>query len=330
LSVVLEHTDEGVDERPERDSFRVMTISRAADLWLNELQGRRYSESTIDSYRRLLYKLADRRPFDDVRDITLTDVREFLASQYRRKDGAPKAASTIAGQTTCINMFFAWVRREGHIQRNPTKLNGERVLFRPRAIDPITNDNVVTVSGDEVRRLMREAERYDRWNERLAVNCLAYLGPRRRALARARICDYDQVERTLTFFEKGSKTIAKPVPDPLADMIDRAIYAGVYNDASDYLIPGRAQQRKAGDRDDRVIWKLVREVADRAHVKTHVHALRAAFAVAFLEQHPGEVIALQELMGHKRPETTNVYLRRLDRRKAMESVRDLSWDEVGA
>lgn len=72
-----------------------------------------------------------------------------------------------------------------------------------------------------------------------------------------------------------------------------------------------------------MIWRTVRKVAARAKVETHVHALRAAFAVHFLEEKPGELVALQKLMGHRRLETTLVYLRRLNRRQAMETVRDL-------
>ena len=41
--------------------------------------------------------------------------------------------------------------------------------------------------------------------------------------------------------------------------------------------------------------------------------------------HPGELEALQRLMGHQKIETTQVYLRRLDRTRAMERVKDLSW-----
>jgi hypothetical protein len=47
--------------------------------------------------------------------------------------------------------------------------------------------------------------------------------------------------------------------------------------------------------------------------------------VRFLETHPGEVEALQRLMGHSKMETTQIYLRRVDRERAMERVRDLSW-----
>ena len=60
----------------------------------------------------------------------------------------------------------------------------------------------------------------------------------------------------------------------------------------------------------------------------HVHALRAAFAVFYLERHPGDVEALKELMGHRSIGTTQVYLRKLDRQRAMERVRDLSWGVV--
>ena len=39
-----------------------------------------------------------------------------------------------------------------------------------------------------------------------------------------------QLARTLRFKEKGGKTIIKPVADPLADVLDAAIWAGVYGD----------------------------------------------------------------------------------------------------
>ena len=62
----------------------------------------------------------------------------------------------------------------------------------------------------------------------------------------------------------------------------------------------------------------------KAGVAIHVHALRAAFAVQYLESNLGDTDALRELMGHARGETTQVYLRRLNRRRRMDSVRGLS------
>jgi integrase len=78
----------------------------------------------------------------------------------------------------------------------------------------------------------------------------------------------------------------------------------------------------------RVIWRLVKRVAARAGVQAHVHALRAAFAAYYLSLHPGDVEALKELLGHRNISTTQVYLRKFDKAKAMERVRSLSWADV--
>jgi PAS domain-containing protein len=73
------------------------------------------------------------------------------------------------------------------------------------------------------------------------------------------------------------------------------------------------------------VYTIVKRVASRARVSAHPHSLRAAFAVQFDDQNPREVIALKELLGHSRIETTMVYLRRKDKARAMEQVRGLSW-----
>lgn len=286
-----------LDVCPYRATLRVMNISHAADLWLGELERSGRSDRTISTYRRLLDKLADDHARHvDVDDVTVNHVRRFLDLQARRANGARKAPATVAQNVSIVVGFFDWLTREGIIRRNPTRRNGDPVVSRPRQIRPEENDNVVTVSGDGVRRLIETADTMG-WPERLAVNCLAYLGPRRRALAQLRVRDYDPVGRLLTFHEKGAVTIEKPVPHELARLIEAAIVAGVYTSDDDYLVPSRALQRRPGDRDDRIIWRLVRDAAAQAGVTTHVHALRAAFAVHFLETHGGELVAPAEADG---------------------------------
>jgi integrase len=144
-------------------------------------------------------------------------------------------------------------------------------------------------------------------------------------VARLRLRDYDRLHGRIRFREKGAKVIWKPVPDELRSLLEAAITDGAIVQADDYLVPPEGYLSRHGDRDDRVIWRLVRRVAERAGVQAHVHALRAAFAVFYLECHPGDVEALKELMGHRSIATTQVYLRKLDRAQAMDRVRDLSW-----
>ena len=66
-------------------------------------------------------------------------------------------------------------------------------------------------------------------------------------------------------------------------------------------------------------------MGERVEVRATVHAMRRAFAVAFLSSHEGAIEALQALMKHARIDTTQVYLRAMDRSLLMEDVRDLTW-----
>ena len=76
------------------------------------------------------------------------------------------------------------------------------------------------------------------------------------------------------------------------------------------MIPNRrAATVRRQERSDKVIWETVVKVADRVGVKATTHALRRAFAVAFLTKHPGALESLRVLMNHSRVETTQVYLR---------------------
>jgi hypothetical protein len=79
-----------------------------------------------------------------------------------------------------------------------------------------------------------------------------------------------------------------------------------------------------------VIWRVIKRVAARAGVEAHVHSLRAAFACFYLEANPGDTYGLKELLGHRSFETTQVYLRKLDKGVAMERVRTLSWIDAEA
>jgi integrase len=66
-------------------------------------------------------------------------------------------------------------------------------------------------------------------------------------------------------------------------------------------------------------------VAERVGIEAVPHALRRAFAVAFLRANPGGIESLQALMLHSRIDTTNIYLKALTREQRMEAVRDFSW-----
>ena len=295
-----------------RENPAVLRLSEGVDLYIGDLALRRRSARTRDDYRRKLDVLIDAHPRADVGEITPDDCRRALA----RWEG--RASGTIAHSVTVYNRFFSWLYDEGRIERNPMERIPRPRLKRPEELD------VTTVSASDVRRMF---EGCLTWQELLCLSVLAYLGPRRGAVSRLRRRDVDFERGTVRFQEKGGKIDVKPMPHDLLSLLRAADEAGALDPSPDsYVVPMQREQRRQGDRDDRIVWRLVRGVAARVGVRSHVHALRAAFAVHYLESHPGDLEALQALMGHRKLETTQIYLRKLDRERAMERVRDLSWE----
>jgi len=294
-------------------SAGAMRLDRAIDRYLGDLSRRGYSRRTRDSYFRKLSKLYDRYPVGSdlaVEDVTEDDCRALLDTW---NEAAP---ATRYHSWAVLSGFFQWAYRHGLVEGNPMARIEAPKRLRPEELD------VTTISDEDVVRLFNGCRT---WREALCLSTLAYLGARRSAVSNLRWRDVDMERATVRLREKGGKAITKPLPNDLLALYRRAVSEGVGGDPDSYVIPLGRQQQRDGDRDDRVVWRIVKDVAERAGVTAHVHSLRHAFAVRFLESNPGRLDALQALLGHARLETTQTYLRRLDTEKAMEAVRDLSW-----
>jgi integrase len=293
-----------------------MRLARAIDLWMGELARSGHTASTCASYERYLFKLVDQlersRPDVDVREVTTNDCRTFL-DQWNGK-----AASTVGSIHSALSGLFSWLFLEGEIDVNPMLR-----IARPRRPRPEDVDVVIVTRTDVEKMLLACKD----WQEFLCLSVLACLGPRRNTASRLRWRDVDLVEGTARFHEKGSKVAVKPLPEELWRILAAARESGnVSCRASDYVIPNRRPSIvRRSERSDKVIWETVLKVADRVGVRATTHALRRAFAVAFLESHPGALESLQALMNHSRIDTTQVYLKALNRSKAMEAVRDFTW-----
>lgn len=236
--------------------------------------------------------------------------REFLA-QWRERP------TTLALHTTILNRYFGYLYDEGEIDENPMARIKRPKLRHAEDLD------VTTVSSTDVAKLHAAARD---WDERLCLATLTLTGARRSAAANARRGDVDLERGTVRFIEKGGKVIVKPLPNELVSLIEAADEAGVWESGTPdaYLIPSRRAPR-GKTRSAAVVYEIVKRLGERAGVKVTPHALRAAFAVNYLDRFDGDTYGLQKLMGHRRPETTQVYLRRHDDFKAMEKVRELSW-----
>lgn len=286
--------------------------SEAIDRYEGELARRGRTKATRRKYcQEVLYSFADHLGRTGLPEATTDDCRRFLD---RWINASP---STLALYVSILRGFFDFCLDEGWIAANPMD-----PVKRPKRKRPEDLDVVTVSSSDVADKLMAACQD---WDELLCVCGIAYIGSRRNAIAVARRRDVDLDKGTIRLHEKGGKTVTRPIPDELAAIIRAADENQVWASGEDYLIPNRRLPRRRGERSNKVIYANVKRVAERAGVNVHPHALRAAFAVQFDEQNPGEIWALKELLGHARIETTLVYLRRKNREKAMESVRSLRW-----
>ena len=295
-----------------RLSYRMADLGWAIDAYLGHLARAGRRPATLETYRRLLTDFARLCPDKATYDLELADYERYLGRWVG------KSPSTLASGVSLVRGFSRFL-----YERGLTTEDVAHSLKRPRR--PRAEDiAVVTISGDDAWAMLQACET---WQEILCVGGALYLGWRRAALNRARRGDVDLARGTMRVQEKGGKVLTKPIPDQYLDILRQAEAAGVWDAPDAYLIPNRrpASMRRPGERSDKVIWVTVKRVAERAGVRSHVHALRAAFATRFDEQHPGDVLTLADLMGHTRVETTRVYLRRREKEQAMEKVRDLSW-----
>ena len=304
----------------------------AIDLWLGELARRGLADATRTKYWELGYEFLlyleqrgvepHRLTIDHCRGFLDTKLRRRLPRKGQRQPLEPVSKSTLAQYVTIVRSYVAFLAEEGIIDEDYSPK-----LKRPRRPRPEDVD-VVSTSGGDVERLIAACvvpTRHEEWDELLCICTLAYLGPRRNAAAQARREDVNLDDGLMRFREKGGKIIWKPIPHALLELYQEAEAAGVWLEARDFLIPNRRKTATPGRRSNKVVYAIVKRVAARARVSTHPHALRAAFAVQFDEQHPGHQDTLQELLGHARPETTQIYLRRKNKAKAMERVRDLTF-----
>lgn len=294
----------------------MLTHNRAIHDFLGDCRARGWSERSISTYAATLNRFLDRLPEDqDVSKTTIDDLRRYRSARQRKL-----ARNTVSQEEAHLASYFRWLYQNRSISQNPM----DRLDRTKRT--PAEDIEVTTVSTPDVPQLLACARPGTELN---ALTILAYLGPRRHALALLRDSDYDG--QTIRFREKGAKTIVKPVPYELAQVLDASRARGeisplaAFQPADPYLVPPEASLRRGGDRDDRVIWRIVKRVADRAGVAAHVHALRAAFAVFYLEENPDDILGLKDLLGHKSLNTTMVYLRRRNKQAGMERVRTLSW-----
>jgi integrase/recombinase XerC len=225
-------------------------------------------------------------------------LRRYLAYLATRR----YARRSIARKATALRRYFAWARRTGRIESDPsvglTAPRGEGRLPRVLRQDELTtllDEPPAAIDGDEEAvRLRDDAVLELLYGSGLRVAELCGLSPD----------DVDYGRRVVQVWGKGGKRRQVPLSEPCADAVEAWLQRGREGLATPESPAGALFLNRRG----RALQpRDVRRILDRrAPAPTHPHALRHTFATHLLDG-GADLRAVQELLGHADLATTQLY-----------------------
>jgi integrase/recombinase XerD len=283
-----------------------LRVERAIDAFLDWRQLERdATPRSVDSYRRILWKLASDFPEVRLDELTTQDLRSFLGRWRER------SASTRSNVVSVLHSFFAWAEAEDIIEHDPS-----RKIRRP----PKRKPDLYRPSIDELARVRAAALP----RERPAILLMEGAGLRRSEVVGCLWADLDLVRGRARVHRKGRHWHWLPLdPDVVAEL--RALFRALQPELDDHVFTVEVEQwvsqyeRVRRQKDPKMpasaqaLMRMVWRVCKRAGVRRlSPHQLRHGFANRFLRESGRDFVALQGLMGHSRPDTTQAYVDEVD------------------
>ena len=278
-----------------------MRIERAIDAYLDWRRLERDATvRSIDSYRRILWKLAEDYPEVELDALTTADLRTFL------KRWESRTASTRSNVISVLHSFFDWANVEDLVEVDPSSK-----IRRPRKRRP----DVYRPSLDELARLRASALPY----ERPAIVLMEGAGLRSAEVRGCRWADFDMVRGRLRVFRKGHHWYYLPLAPDVVDEL-RASFRKLQPELDDHVFSVEVEQwvsqfervrRLKNPKEpasEQALWRMVGRACRRAGIRRlYPHQLRHGFANRFLRESGRDVAALRALLGHSRIDTTQLY-----------------------
>ena len=227
--------------------------------------------------------------------VTMRDVLDYR-DHLRREKG--QAVATVNRSLVLLRRFFGWLAEQGHIAANPAK--GVKQLKRqplaPKGLD-----------RSLVRRLLREIEFRQDLRANAVFSLMLYAGARISDVVGLELHDLELNERSgsATFRQgKGNKQRTVPLPLPCR----RAVQA--YLEVRPPIKSDAVFVGERGALGERGIRAIVEKYGTICGIDLHPHLLRHTFSHRFLEDNPGDLVSLAQILGHSNINTTALYCQR--------------------
>lgn len=264
-----------------------MLLSEAVTQWTCQRRLEGYSPSTLVAYRMqmgLLTRHVGDLPIDQV---TLPHLRDYIGM----RTGRVKAA-TVAHGVRMIRSFFRWCHEEELMLKNVSLKLKEPKL--PRRIPKF-------LTVDELE-LLRDSCKTPR--EHALLEFLFASGGRAAEVGSIKLADVDWNRRAIIVMGKGSKEREVYFNAKTALWLKR--YLATRCDTCEYLFTnGKGFKHRLSPHQ---IWWAIKRVANRCDLRARVwpHKMRHTMATILLNN-GADLTAVQSILGHERPETTQLY-----------------------
>jgi integrase/recombinase XerD len=264
------------------------------------------SDNTILAYRRDIEKFAafaSERGLG-TKEITRSDVVDFLASLYRRR----LDSRSVARHLVTIRNFFRFALIEGYIDDDPAA-----TIESPRFRQSLPS----FLSIEEVDRLLRQPDvtTVVGVRDRALIEIMYSAGLRVSELCGLRVDDLQMDPGCLRCIGKGNKERLVPVGKQALSAVRKYLRAArpelLRGNSSPYLF----LNQRGGKLDRITFWKLLGAYGRKAGLRKPLkpHMLRHSFATHLLDR-GADLRSVQMMLGHSDISTTQIYTHVMEER----------------
>lgn len=283
-----------------------MRLDQLIPDFLHDTRDRIRTDSSRDTYRRLLNQLADDLGDTQLDKIVEEDLKSFCLNA---RDGGQLAPRTIASRRTKVTRFFTWAHRAGHLDENPAAFLPEDI--RPRVRSVRRHNWLTSEQCHAVLDACPDSPIGRRDRVVLALGLYAGLRPYEITHLRWRSVGSDCIMLDVT---KGEKAAMVGLPPSLKKIID-AWRSDVPAKPAQFVCC--SMRHSLGTDDTTVVPAAplgrdgVRLVLKRSHERTGIYArphdLRRSFA-GLLEAQGQPIEVISKALRHDQLSTTQTYL----------------------
>ena len=284
------------------------TLASLSDRWIEKMKMRAYSPRTAEHHvwiMRVFLAWAQGRGLsrpDEIDKPILEAFQRWLWA-FRKDNGEPLAINSQRGRLISLQSFFAWLCRENILRANPAadlELPRRQPRSLPRALALAEVETILGVPDTTDPLGVRD---------RAMLETLYSTGLRRRELVNLDMTDIDRARGVVLVRKgKGGKDRMTPIGEIAMHWIERYLAECrplLETNAAEraLFISGYGERLNAG-----YVGNHVRRMFDRAKIGKNgsCHLLRHSCATHLMEN-GADIRTIQELLGHARLDSTQVY-----------------------